>query len=157
MIEDTRISGRIPQRINSTFLALIPKIDNPNNLDDFQPISLCNCAYKIISKVIARRIKRILSEKNSEEQFGFLEGRQIHEAIGIAQEGLHSMKTRKLKGVVLNIDLSKAYDRVSWLYIHLLLTHLGFDVPFINWVMNYLNSASFVVLINGSTSSFFTS
>jgi hypothetical protein len=157
MIEDTRISGRIPQSLNSTFLALIPKTDNPETLDDFRPISLCNCAYKIISKVIARRVKRILSERISEEQFGFLEGRQIHEAIGIAQEGLHSMKTRKLKGAVLKIDLSKAYDRVSWLYIRLLLTHLGFDVPFINWAMNCLTTASFVVLINGSTSSFFTS
>jgi hypothetical protein len=157
MIEDTRISGRIPQSLNSTFLALIPKTDNPETLDDFRPISLCNCAYKIISKVIARRVKRILSERISEEQFGFLEGRQIHEAIGIAQEGLHSMKTRKLKGAVLKIDLSKAYDRVSWLFIRLLLTHLGFAVPFINWAMNCLTTTSFVVLINGSTSSFFPS
>jgi hypothetical protein len=157
MIEDTRTSGRIPQSLNSTFLALIPKMDNPETLDDFRPISLCNCAYKIVSKVIARRIKRILSKNILEQQFGFLEGRQIHEAIGIAQEGLHSMKTRSLKGAVLKIDLSKSYDRVSWLYIRLLLTHLGFDVPFINWVMNCLTSASFVVLINGSASSFFTS
>jgi hypothetical protein len=67
------------------------------------------------------------------------------------------MKTRSLKGAVLKIDLSKAYDRVSWLYIRLLLTHLGFDVPFINWVMNCLTSTSFAFLINGSTSSFFSS
>jgi hypothetical protein len=157
MVEDTRTSGRIPQSLNSTFLALIPNMDNPETLDDFIPISLCNCAYKIVSKVIARRIKRILSKNISEQQFGFLEGRQIHEAIGIAQEGLHSMKTRSLKGAVLKIDLSKSYDRVSWLYIRLLLTHLGFDVPFINWVMNCLSMASFAVLINGSTSPFFTS
>jgi hypothetical protein len=57
MIEDTRTSSRIPQSLNSTFLALIPKMDNPETLDDFRPISLCNCAYKIVSKVIARKIK----------------------------------------------------------------------------------------------------
>ena len=67
------------------------------------------------------------------------------------------MKTRKLKGVVLKFYLSKAFDKVSWLYIHLLLTHLGFVVPFINWAMNCLTAASFVVHINDSTSSFFTS
>jgi hypothetical protein len=67
------------------------------------------------------------------------------------------MKTRSLKGAVLKIDLLKSYDRVSWLYIRLLLTHLGFDVPFINWVMNCLTSASFAVLINGSASPLFTS
>jgi hypothetical protein len=65
-----------------------------------------------------------------------LEGRQIHEAIGVAQEALHSIKISKVKGVVLKIDLSKAYDRVSWLNIRILLTHLGFEVPFINWVMS---------------------
>jgi hypothetical protein len=157
MIEDTRTSGRIPKILNSTFLALIPKTDNPETLDNFRPISLCNCTYKIVSKVIARRIKRILSKNILKQQFGFLEGRQIHEAIGIAQEGLHSMKTRSLKGTVLKIDLSKAYDRVSWMYIQLLLTHLGFDVPFINWVMNCLTMAAFAVLINGPTSPFFTS
>jgi hypothetical protein len=91
------------------------------------------------------------------EQFGFLEGRQIHEAIGVAQEALHNIKTRKLKSVVLKIDLSKAYDRVSWLYIRLLLTHLGFTVPFIRWIMCCLSTVTFSVLINGSATDFFRS
>jgi hypothetical protein len=87
-----------------------------------------------------------------------LEGRQIHEAIGVAQEGLHSMKTRKMKGVVLKIDLSKSYDRVDWSYIRLLLTSdVGFDMPFIRWVMACITFVSFAVLINGATSPFFHS
>jgi hypothetical protein len=112
--------------LNSTFIALIPKSDNPLSLDEFRPISLCNCIYKVVAKVISRRLKDLLSEKVSKEQFGFLEGRKIHEAIGVAQEGLHNVKIKKAKGVILKIDLSKAYDRVSWLYIRLILTHLGF-------------------------------
>jgi hypothetical protein len=156
MVEDTRISGCIPQILNSTFVSLIPKMDNPETLDKFILISLCNCAYKIVFKIIAQRFKKILSKNISEQQFGFLEGRQIHEAIGIAQEGLHSMKTKKLKGEFLKIYLSKAYDRVCWFYIWLLLTHLGFEVPFITWIMSCLTSTSFALLINGSTSPFFT-
>jgi hypothetical protein len=101
-------------------------------------------------------LKKILSKNISEQQFGFLEGRQIHEAIGISQEGIHNMKVRKLKGAVLKIDLSKAYDRVSWLYVQLLLIHLGFEVHFITWIMSCLTSTSFAVLINGSVSPFFT-
>ena len=58
-----------------------------------------------------------MSEHISKEQFGFLEGRQIHEAIGVAQEGLHSIKTKHIQGVVIKIDLSKAYDKENWLYI----------------------------------------
>jgi hypothetical protein len=75
------------------------------------------------------------------EQFGFLEGRQIHEAIGVAQEALHSIKNQKLKGAVLKIDLSKAYDIVSWLYLRMILTHLGFELPFINWIMSCISTS----------------
>jgi hypothetical protein len=132
-----------------------PKLDSPQSFEEFHPISLCNCIYKIVAKVIARRLKPILSYSISKEQFGFLEGRKIHEAIGVAQEGLHSIKTRILKGAVVKIDLSKAYDRVSWIYIRLILTHVGFEVPFINWVMSCISTTTFVVLINGEASPFF--
>ena len=105
--------------------------------------------------MIANRLKRVLSDHITDEQFGFLEGRMIHEAIGVAQEGLHSMKTKNIKGEVLKIDLEKDYDKVSWLYIRLLLTHLGFDIAFIRWAMSYISTVSFLVLINGAASPFF--
>jgi hypothetical protein len=86
VIEESRINGFIHPSFNATFIALIPKQGAPESLDDYRPISLCNCIYKIIAKGISRRIKGILSNKISQEQFGFLEGRQIHEAIGVSQE-----------------------------------------------------------------------
>jgi len=110
-----------------------------------------------VTKIIAIRIKVILSNHILGEQFGFLEGRQIHEAIRVAQDGMHSIKTKKLKGEILKIDLSKAYDKVSWLYIRLLLTHLGFDIGFIRWIMSCITTISFFVLINEATSPFFHS
>jgi hypothetical protein len=63
-----------------------------------------------VSKFIARRLKIILSEKISKEQFGFLEGKKIHEAIGVSQEAMHSVKSRRSKGAIFKIDLSKAHD-----------------------------------------------
>jgi hypothetical protein len=105
---------------------LIPKKDDPQTLEEFIPISLCNCIFKVISKIMSRRLKGFLLKSISWEQFGFLEGRQIHEAIGVAQEALHSIKNQKLKGVVLKIDLSKSYDIVCCLYLRMLLTYLGF-------------------------------
>jgi hypothetical protein len=130
-------------------------MENPQSFEDFHPISLCNFIYKVITNIIARRIKPILSASIFKEQFSFLEGRKIHEAIGMAQEGLHSLKIRKLKGDVFNIDLSKSYDRVNCLFICILLTHLGFEVPFTSWVMSCISSISFDDLNNGSASPFF--
>jgi hypothetical protein len=155
VVEESRVNGHIHAPLNATFIALIPKVDDPKSLDDFRPISLCNSVYKIISKIISKRIKAILSKSVSHEQFGFLEGIQIHEAIGVVQEALHNIKTQKIKSAVIKIDLSKSFDRVSWLYIRLLQTHLGFELPFINCIMSCITTTSFVVLINGSESPFF--
>ena len=129
VVEESRTSGSLYNAINSTFIALIPKSDNPSSFDDFRPISLCNVLYKIISKIIANRIKPILSRHISPQQFAFLENRQIHEAIGSAQEAIHSIWTKHLKCILLKIDLSKAFDRVSWLYLKMILIHLASPSP----------------------------
>lgn len=151
VVEESRKSGVIHAPVNSTFITLIPKTDKPSSFDDFKPISLCNCLYKIISKVISKRLKEVLSK----EQFGFLQGRQIHDAIGVAQEALHSYKIRGRSGVVFKLDLSKSYDRVSWLHVKMLSIHLGFDYPFVRWVMGCISTTSFAILINGVASPFF--
>ena len=83
VIELSRVSGKIPTIFNSTFLALIPKIDHPLSFEDFMPISLCNFVYKIIGKIISIQIRNVLGRCISGEQFGFLPGRQIHDAIGV--------------------------------------------------------------------------
>ena len=63
--------------LNASFLALIPKIDGANRLDQFRPIALCNVTYKIITKLIVERLKPFLANLISEEQGGFVGGRQI--------------------------------------------------------------------------------
>lgn len=153
VVEECRTTGKLYDAINSTFIALIPKNDSPSSFNDFHPISLCNCLYKIISN----KIRPILSNHNSLEQFAFLENRQIDEAIGTAQEAIHSIRSKKLKGIILKIDLVKAFDRVSQLYLKMLLIHLGFPHLFTTWIMSCISTASFSVLINGFASHFFHS
>eukprot|EP00253_Pinus_taeda_P024074 PITA_24074 len=75
VVEESRSTGCLYNAINSTFIALIPKSDSPSSFDDYRPISLCNVLYKIISKIIANRIKPILSKHIAPQQFAFLEDR----------------------------------------------------------------------------------
>jgi hypothetical protein len=128
-----------------------------NTFEGFRPISLCNLAYKIITKIIATRIKASLSTGISKEQFGFLEGRQITDAIGVAQEALHSIKVKNIKALVLKLDMMKAYDRVDWGFLRLVLLQVGLSLEATDWIMGCVSTANFVVLINGSPSSFFKS
>jgi hypothetical protein len=100
---------------------------------------------------MAVRLKSLLSNFILAEQFCFLERRQIHEAVGIAQEGLHTIKISKSSDVVVKIDLSKAYDRVCWLYLRLLLTHICFSDVVVKWIIACVFLVSFAVLINGAT------
>lgn len=98
-----------------------------------------------------------MSKHIAPQQFAFLEDRQIHEAIGSAQEAIHSIWTKRLKSILLKIDLSKAFDRVSWLYIKMILIHLGFPHPLINWIMACITSPTYSILLNGAASHFFHS
>ena len=84
VVEESNKSGKILATFNSTFIVLVPKFRNPNHFKDFIPISLCNTIYKIMTKIISRRIKPFLYANIYVEQFGFLLGRHIHDTIGVA-------------------------------------------------------------------------
>lgn len=96
MIEEVKDLGQMSSSLNSTFIALVPKKYRSDSFDEFRPILMCNFLYKLISKFLASRIKRIISEAISQEQQRFLADRQIYEAIGAAQEGLHIIKSKKV-------------------------------------------------------------
>ena len=109
-----------PPNLNDTLLCLIPKCNDPQSMKDLRPISLCNVIYKIIAKVLANRMKHLLSRIISSTQFAFAPGRSITDNVMIACELLHYMK-RKQRGnvgdVALKLDISKANDRVDWKFL----------------------------------------
>ena len=142
--------------LNATFLALIPKVDGANSLDQFRPIALCNVMYKIITKLIAERLKPFLATLISEEQGGFVGGRQILDGVVIASEAIHSMATSKEKAMFIKLDLAKAYDRVSWEFLGHLLHAFGFDMEWVDWILSCVTSPSFSVLINGEPTDLFS-
>ena len=90
-----------------------------------------------------------------EEQLSFLENRQIHSAASLTQETLHSIHTQKIEAAVMKIELSKAYDRVSWTFVRLCLLQISFNLNIVNLIMGCIQSVPFIILINGALSSFF--
>jgi hypothetical protein len=116
--------------INNNCVVLIPKVEKPEELGQFRPISLCNVIYKIASKSMANRLQIILPKIISEEQSTFVPGRLITDNNLAAYECLHFMKKKRVRenrccGV--KLDTKKAYDRVEWEYLRRIMLKLGFS------------------------------
>jgi hypothetical protein len=156
VVEESRTSGLVLPALNATFLTLIPKEERVTNPKHFRPIALCNVIYKIITKVIATRLKPILPFIISKEQSGYVEGRQIMDSIILAHEIIHSLKSSRTPGMLIKLDLSKAFDRVSWQYIQAILTSFGFDHVWVSWILNLISSTFFSILVNGVPSAPFS-
>lgn len=155
-MEESRIKGSINHSISSTYIALIPKKKKSLTFTDFRPISLCNTLYKIISKLIADRMRHSLSSHLTLEQHDFLKGRNIINAVTIAQECLHSMHIRKSEAALLKIDLKKAYHCIDWGFLKCLLYKIGLNENCTNWIMACVVDVNYAVLVNGIPSSYFT-
>ena len=113
IVEESRTSKGVLKAFNATFLTLIPKREGAYAPGKFKPIALCNVIYKIISKVIANRLKPLLPGIISPEQSGFVEGRQILDGNITVQETIHLVKCTRSPGMLIKLDISKAYDKLS--------------------------------------------
>ncbi|CAN6713710.1 unnamed protein product [Malus baccata var. baccata] len=159
MIVDLMNGSLQPLRLNATHLALIPKVLNPESVSQFRPISLCNYSYKILSKVLANRLKRWLPVLISTTQNAFVEGRQIQDNIGIAHELFHFLKNRKTKcnfELGIKLDMHKAYDRVKWDFLMAVMEKMGFNSRWRSLIMGCISTVIFSILLNGQPGSKFT-
>ena len=145
-------SRSILRSINHTFITLIPKVQNHERVYDFHLISLCNVIYKIISKAIANRFKPLLNSIISETQSAFIADRLITDNILIAFEFLHHMKNScsgKKGFMAMKLDMSKAYDRVEWVFLEKILFKMGFSDTWVALIMECIISVSYSILVNG--------
>ena len=144
--------GTFLKSINHTFITLIPKVTNPKTVAQFKPISLCNVIYKILSKVLVNRLKPILNSIISEAQSASIADRIITDNILIAFETLHHMKTQcssKTSFMALKLDMSKAYDRVKWIFLEKIVSKMGFKESWVALIMQCMTIVSYSILVNG--------
>ena len=145
-------SGHFPPEINLTWVALIPKIDEAVEIKDYRPISMVGCLYKLISKILANRVKLVMPGLVGETQSAFVSGRQILDGGLIANEVVWWLKKAKMSGFMLKLDFQKAYDTVRWSFLDHVLDCMGFGSKWRSWVGHCVTSASMSILVNGSPS-----
>ena len=110
---EVHMHGKFEKSLNATFLSLIPKKVDASNIRDFRPISLIGSVYKLLSKVLANRMRLVLDDVISESQNSFVGGRQILDSVLIANECLDSRIKSRVSGLICKLDIEKAYDHVN--------------------------------------------
>lgn len=136
--------GFLPKGINSTILALIPKKTKAREMRDYRPISCCNVIYKVISKLIANRLKLTLPDFVALNQSAFIKGRLLIENLLLATELVKDYHKDSIsRQCALKIDISKAFDSVQWSFLLKTLEAMNFPAKFIHWISLCVTTASF--------------
>ncbi|GJV71758.1 reverse transcriptase [Tanacetum coccineum] len=137
--------------VNKTLVVLIPKSPDPETLNQFRPISLCNFVYKIISKILSNRLKPFMNKIISPQQSAFILGRQIQDCMVVANEAFHYIRNKRQGTqnlMALKVDLNKAFDRVEWDFLLATLRKLGFGEVWCNWIQTCLMSYDLEFMVN---------
>ena len=143
--------GVLPSGLNETYICLIPKVKNPQRITEFRLISLCNVVYKIIAKVLDNRLEKVIAVVIDESQSAFVSGRLIIDNVLVAFETMHCIDQRK-KGkealMAIKLDMSKAYDRVEWVYLEDMIRRMGFHDRWVSLMMMCVALVTYSVLFN---------
>ncbi|GJY07164.1 RNA-directed DNA polymerase, eukaryota, reverse transcriptase zinc-binding domain protein, partial [Tanacetum coccineum] len=118
--------GYFPKGCNYSFTALIPKVGDAKFVSEFRPICLIGCQYKIIGKLLANRLSRVIRSCVSVEQTAFIKGRNILDGPLILNECMAWYRKKKKKLMVFKVDFEKAYDSLRWDYLDVIMENIGF-------------------------------
>lgn len=143
-------NGRMVKGTNCSFMVFIPKKRNLTKVSNYRTISLIGCIYKLISKVIANRFKKVIGPVISESQSAFISDRQILDVILLTNEIVDEARRKKKEVLLFKVDFEKAYDSVDWKFLYILMTNMGFHENWRKWIAECLKTFTVSVLINGS-------
>ncbi|GAA0171171.1 hypothetical protein LIER_41098 [Lithospermum erythrorhizon] len=130
----------MPKHVNSTAISLLPEVQNPQSMRSFRPIACCNSIYKIISSILAARLKVVLHIVIGLQQTVYVPGRRITDGILIMQELM--ARCHKESGAprcAIKVDIVEAYDTVRWDFLWMIIRYMKFPETFIRWIKGQLS------------------
>ena len=138
------------EQLNSAYITLLPKKEDATNIKDFRPISLVHSFAKLITKLLANRLAGRLNQMVSPNQSVFIKGRFIQDNFMLVQQTARFLHQQKQARILLKLDITKAFNSVSWPFLLEIMKHLGFGPVWCDIISGLLASASTQVLLNGS-------
>ncbi|GJS49475.1 RNA-directed DNA polymerase, eukaryota [Tanacetum coccineum] len=142
--------GLFSKGCNSSFIALIPKVQDPKFVNDYRPISLIGSLYKVVTKILALWLSLVIAGLISDVQTTFLPSRQILDRPFVINELLSWCKYKKQHAMIFKVDFAKAYDSIRWDFLDDVFQLFGFGFKWRSWNLGSLSSGMAFVLINGS-------
>jgi len=135
--------------LNSAYITLLPKKEGADQPNDFRPISLVRSFAKLITKLLANRLAPKLQQIVSPNQSAFIKGRFIHDNFMLVQQTARFLHQQKQPRILLKLDISKAFDSVSWPFLLEILQQLSFGQIWRDIISGLLSSSSAQILLNG--------
>ena len=151
LVKKVFVERKVLEFLNRTHIVLIPKIQGPETLGNYRPISLCNTVYKVITKIIVARFRPFLEKLISPLQAAFVLGRKGIDNAIIVQEIVHTLSKKKGKVgyMTIKVDLEKAYDKLKWSFIRGMLIRANLPADLIDLIMSCVSIVSTSILVNG--------
>jgi Reverse transcriptase (RNA-dependent DNA polymerase) len=143
-------------KLNHAMVCLLPKENDATVIQKFRPISLVDCSYKIISKVLTNRLSGIVNDIVDEAQTSFIQGKFILDNVLAAHEIIYYVKLYKHKGIIFKVNFEKSYDRISWSFLKELLLSRRFGPKWTAWIDNMLMGAQTCIKFNGNLTPYFS-
>ena len=142
-------------QLQATITLIEKKAKDKRFLKNWRPISLINVDAKIASKVLASRMKNILSSIVKCDQTAYVKGSYIGESIRLISDLLEYTEENDIFGILFSADFKKAFDSIEHTFLFAVLESFGFGLQFIQWVRTFLNNAESCVMNNGHSTGYF--
>lgn len=135
MLRDFHCNARLIRGFNPSFIILIPKKEDAT-LDDYRTISLIGSAYKVLAKLLSKRLSSVMESVISDCQSAFIDKRYILDVVSILNEAVEEAKKKRIERIFFKIDFAKAYDSVDWSYLDMMMEQFNFSRKWRAWIMN---------------------